>query len=231
MAGWRGHLSYIADNGNVRGMEDFVVRTAPDGARSMTVTCRILDTDVWRACVLAVDAGFRPTEAYVRVTEAGCELGSARFVFGARAAQADTVDGRGTPGHSVVDLDGRVEGFGAHPVAADSWHVATLDLSKTGMAQTVTPFFACSLSYNGADAPALVRNDLNLTVHGRETVTVPAGTFACLHFSIDDSFRPPERQRRYHVWCSDDGHFHFVKGRAFGFKPTLYVLDRWEAIP
>lgn len=230
MNGWRGHISYIGANGVVRGEETFTVHVAPDGRRTMTVNCRILDTDVWRDAVLTVDQAFAPVDAYVRIRERGRDLGAAWFWFGPRGLTADTIGPDGARQRRQIDLDRRAVGFGAHPVASDSWHVASLGTENVGVAQTAAPFFVTSTSYNGAEPPLPVRNDLSMTVHGRERIVGPDGEVECFHFELDDSFRPPDRRRRYHVWCTADGHFHFIKGAALGYMPTTYVLDRWEML-
>jgi hypothetical protein len=67
---------------------------------------------------------------------------------------------------------------------------------------------------------------------GRESVTVAAGVFEALHFrfgqdggwAADDPLKHPT----YHLWCTADGEYVFLKGHVTGYMQTRYELVEFE---
>jgi len=63
-----------------------------------------------------------------------------------------------------------------------------------------------------------------VTLVGRETLTVKAGTFAALHFRFGEVHGLPEEHPVYDLWVTADGHYTFLKGAVGGYMMTAYEL-------
>jgi hypothetical protein len=199
---YRGKVLYVGDTVGERGREWFTVTVHGDGRRTMRAVCEIDDTEVLRDVTYSVDREWRPLDAFVRLIVKDTFMGSGWFRFADGYAECETFTaGAGRLSQRMLTI-GRAPSFGAHPVACDIWHLPQFD-HGTGPGRRVFPgVLMSSLLPNGASGPLLEfypGGGLPIRFHGRERVTVPAGSFETLHFSFDREGRPPQ-----HCWCTED---------------------------
>lgn len=214
------------------GFEEFSIARQADGGRSLTVHCELaFGTDhVIRDTQLTVDAAYQPVEAYVRILNHGVPTGSAWFRFGEDLAECEGFSRAEGRISQRMAIERPMRGFGIHALMGDGWLVAGFPFARGA---GYTHFLGGrnllhSLHHFGATGPRLEASPSGLTYCGEETVTVPAGTFAChrLAFTGMTNAHPP-----YHMWISADGDFVYVRGEAEGYMDSLFVLERLEGDP
>jgi hypothetical protein len=216
-----------------RGREHFTIIVHGDGKRTLTAHAEIDDPpNVLRQVVTSVDADWTPTDAFVRLSVGDKFMGSTWYRFGPGLAECEgwtTAQGRFRQEFSPKL---KVSTLGAHPIQGDAWHLNGYDLSKGPGRQVLPLIMMTSLDHRGATGPNLVSRDLTLNFVGRETITVAAGTFDALHFKygVNDDYdsEDPSRHPPYHVWCTSDGDYVFLKGAVAGYMKTYYELQWLE---
>ena len=222
-----GRIAYrSASTGALWGIEDFTITRDADGGRTLMVQCEMRHGDeaVVRFTTLAVDAGFQPVEAHVRILNHGRHTGSGWFRFTETQAEAETAslaEGRLTQRRTITRP---LRGFGIHALVGDGWLAATFPFDKgPGHTHHWGPSLLHSLHHFGATGPMLVTSTSGLRYEARETVTVPAGTFDChcLSFQGMTNNHPP-----YRMWISAAGEFLYVKGWVDGYLDGLFELEQ-----
>ena len=129
-----------------------------------------------------------------------------------------------------VDYDGRIEGFGTHPLVGDGYLTRCMDVARGPHRRSLRVFLP-SPDHRGATPPMISEVRIDLEYVGEETVTVAAGTFACRRFRfIDESetgmggkAHPP-----YDLWVTADDDSIFVQGGVGGYMQTWYELVELE---
>jgi hypothetical protein len=155
-----GRLAYLDAAGNPTGRELFSISVHGDGSRTLRAQCEMDDDALVRDAILVLDAGARPAEAFVRVVENGTASGSAHFT------DLSAHDYFGT--HALIN-DGWVSFAGAHLADGESVVVRGL---------------ACSHQANGGGAPKPMPSEALLTRIGAEALTVAAGRFETVHWTV-----------------------------------------------
>ena len=180
-----------------------------NGRAIQRALCRIArpGLDVERDSVMAVDANWRPTEAFVRIETAGQFTGSAWYTFSATQAEcaADTTgEGRVT---YRQPLNGPFS-FCCHALVGDAWMIAVGDPGHDG-ARESWDLLTSTLNKSGASGPALAYIPYGIERIGRETMTVAAGTFETIHYRCgrtDGVGGIADAPFDYHMWVTDDAH-------------------------
>ncbi|MBM3506038.1 MAG: hypothetical protein FJX65_19565 [Alphaproteobacteria bacterium] len=221
---YRGKILYIGDTLGERGREWFTVTVQEDGTRTLRAHCEIDDaeinhTRVLRDVIYTLDKQWRPLDSYVRITVNKAFMGSAWFRFSEHLVECE--------GYSVgegrfsqrVETERWVRVFAPHPVICDVWHMAGWDWKNPAKTQTWPTIMSSPLP-NGASGPLIGVVDFATRYHGKERVTVPAGTFDCEHFSFPLEDRPGSTPE--HLWYSGPD-MDFVKIR-WDFAKTTYEL-------
>ena len=83
-----------------------------------------------------------------------------------------------------------------------------------------------SLDHRGATPPMISELTIGCQYHGKEEITVKAGTFMCHHFSYIDEvgFNEGVKHPPYEIWlCEDD--FIAVRASVTGYMQTYYELE------
>ncbi|MDA1059332.1 MAG: hypothetical protein O3C65_11650 [Proteobacteria bacterium] len=206
-----GRLDYMYDTpeqrGTKLGFEDFSITRFADGRLTQRAFCRIArpGLDVERDSVMAVDANWRPTNAFVRIETSGQFTGSAWYTFSKTDAEcaADTRgEGRVTYRRA---LDGPFS-FCCHALVGDAWMIAAGDPGKDG-ARVPWNLLTSTINKSGASGPALAYIPYGIERVGRETITVAAGTFETIQYRcgrIDGVADIADAPFSYHMWVSDD---------------------------
>jgi hypothetical protein len=186
---YRGVVRYaIGEREN--GREIFDVTVQPDGLRTLRAQCEIDDARLMRDVTATLDANWLPVVAFIQLTIAGRFAGATWYRFSDREVVAE--------GYTRFELTEPVDAFGTHPIHGDAWNLARL--RRNGGRRIASPRFTSSFASNGSTGPALVRlprNHIAYALVGKETVTVPAGTFETEHFTMN----VVPREKVNHIWA------------------------------
>jgi hypothetical protein len=188
-------ISYVGDNVGERGREQVLVTKHADGSRSMQAHCEIFDSQILRQVTLSVDPNWYPLDASVRLSIGDEFIGSGWYWFGDVSAECEAFSVENGRVSQRLPVAGRVPFFIAHPVASDLWLLGAFDRNGDNL-QTISGGMMCSPLSDGASTPLLHQMDLSIEYLGKETVTVPAGTFETDHFCFLIKDKPSE-----HLWC------------------------------
>jgi hypothetical protein len=230
----RGTILYTSHKpdryGQERGREYFTILKHEDGRRTLNVHAEIDDApNVLRLVTTSVDADWNPTDAFVRLSVGDAFIGSSWYRFNDRFAECEGFTVKEGRFHQHFDIDRPVATLGAHPIQGDAWHLNGYDLSKGPGRQILPLIMMSSQDHRGATGPTLIPRDLALNFIGEEKVTVAAGTFDALHFKYgvneDYETEDPTKHPPYHVWCTADGDYIFLKGQVAGYMKTYYELQ------
>jgi hypothetical protein len=228
-----GRIAYRhRSDGREWGFEDFTLTRDAAGGRCLAVHCEMaFDAEhVVRETVLSVDAGFQPLDAYVRILNHGMPTGSGWFRFGDDEAEGESFTAATGRLSQRMLIEKPMRGFGVHALMGDGWLAAGFPFER-GAGHT--HFLGArnllhSLHHFGATGPRLEISASGLTYTGMETITVPAGTFAChrLVFTGMTNAHPP-----YTMWISADGDFLYVQGVVEGYMDALFQLEQLTGEP
>lgn len=226
----RGRISYRHRNDQAEwGFEDFTLTRDAAGGRCLSVHCEMaFDAEhVVRETVLNVDAAFQPLDAYVRILNHAVPTGAGWFRFGDDAAEGESFTRDQGRISQRVPIERPMRGFGVHALMGDGWLAASFPFER-GAGHTHflgNQNLLHSLHHFGATGPRLEISASGLTYIGRETISVPAGSFDChrLAFTGMTNAHPP-----YHMWISADGDYLYVQGVVEGYMDSLFVLEQLE---
>lgn len=214
---WRGELEYRGDRG-LRGVEHWSVTVEEDGSRTLSARCRMFDSQLERWVVHSVDHDFQPLRSFVTHRKQGEFLGEGWFRFTPGLLMGDShLAGEGDL-HQEIRIDGDLDYFVPHSVAADAWITPCYDLARGGW-QEIRNGYASSLRADGATGPLIEHHrGLRITLVGEESVTVPAGNFDTRHFVVSARQGVEE-----HLWVTRDAAATLVRLRSDRLA-TSYVL-------
>lgn len=215
---YRGTVSYLTDNIGAMGREMFYVTIQPDGTRTMRATCELHDDRLLRDVVATVDKNWYPLDAFVRLTIHEATAGSAWFRFTTSKAECEAMTAKEGRVRQEFEIDERVRELGTHPVHADAWGLAQVDRNNP-QPQAPSLRFSTSTQPDGGSGPLLVPSTgrkLRRYI-GRETITVPAGTFDVVHFQDMFPDKPPAE-----LWVTPED---YVPVRVqWSFRKQTYEL-------
>ncbi|MCA3254284.1 MAG: hypothetical protein INF91_01545 [Alphaproteobacteria bacterium] len=157
-----GRIAYLDAAGAPTGRELFSISVHADGSRILRAQCEMDDDALVRDALLVLDPALRPVEAFVRIVESGRAVGSRHYPE-AELAGADF--------------------FGTHALLNDAWMALLGTGLADGESRTLTGF-ACSHQANGGGVPALLPSTVTLTRIAAEPVTVAAGAFDTVHWTL-----------------------------------------------
>jgi hypothetical protein len=220
-----GRIAYRRREGELWGEETWSLTRDRAGNRCLTAHCEMAfgNDDVVRDSILAVDAGFQPLEAYVRILNHGVPTGSGWFRFADREAEGESFSTDAGRLSQRMAITRPMRGFGIHALMGDGWLSATFPFDK---GEGTEHFFGRNLIHSlhhfGATGPKLEVSTSGLRYETRETVTVRAGTFDCYRVAFVGmtNAHPP-----YVMWISADGDFLYVRGVVEGYMDSVFELE------
>ena len=173
-AEWVGKIAYTQlSDGAYRGEESWRMSVHPDGSRTMRITKRIDDTQLFRDVVLRVDGRLRPIDSYQSLWKDGRHRGSAFYVVDGEFMRATVNAPNGILTQSVPVPE--KFSFVARPQAALGWHFWYFDFDRGGV-QTTTMY---TLDRDGLGVGSILASvdEVEVALIGEEQVTTSAGTF------------------------------------------------------
>ncbi len=228
----RGRIVYLRNSDrHCWGFEDWTLTRTPDGVRTLSVHCemRFGIDDVVRDTLLSVDRDWHPVDASVRIINQGELIGTGWFHFTDTSAECESWTREQGRISQKVAISKPMRGFGVHALMGDGWLSATFPFDQgPGHAQYWEDALLHSLHHFGATGPYIHRSTSGLCYVGEETVTVPAGRFAChrIQFVNMTNQHPP-----YNMWISADGDCLYVKGVVEGYMDSVFELTELSGEP
>lgn len=226
----RGRVEYRQTGSNTLwGFEDWSITRGADGLRVMAAHCEMTlpsgdgaHQNVVRDSVLSVHPDFHPHDAFVRIMREGEVTGTGWFRFTDSEATCESWTRDEGRISQSIPIERPIRGFGIHAVQGDGWLAATFPYHKgAGHRQFFGRNLLHSVHHLGATGPMITTSGSGLDYVGRETITVPAGTFDCHHVAFVGltNAHPP-----YDMWVSADGDFLYVRGVVSGYMDSTFEL-------
>lgn len=212
-----------------RGREYFSLTVQQDQCQVLHAHCEIDDEPaVIRDIVLSLNPESYPLDCHCRLTVGHKFEGSGWFKFSENKAQCETFNQRDGRISQSIDLERPIRWLGTHPIVADGMGCKAFDLKQGLGKQLFKDMALTSPDHRGATGPMLFTLGYGLEYLGEKTITVPAGTFDCHHFSFTDTAEGlPEEHPKYEVWCTKD-HYITVAAQAGGYMLTRYELVEYS---
>jgi hypothetical protein len=214
--------------GQERGRERFAFTHHSNASVTIRATCEIEEPDptVLRDVIYSLDPQGRPKDCLLRLTVGDAFMGAGFFRFGADFIECESYGpGIGRVSQRVT-LETPIDGFGTHPIVTDGYFLGRQDWSQTQRRSYI--MYVPSPDHRGATAPLLAPVRIDGVYKGRETVTTPAGTFACQHLQFEDPGGGMGDHPVYDLWVTDDEDAIFVQGGVGGYMQTWYELTWLE---
>lgn len=225
---YAGRIDLTEPGGQSAEYERFLLTVNPDGSRTLRTLTRSPKGDLLRDVNQMVAADWRPIEAMGRLFYQNKAHGTVlRRVVGDKLqsmvwTQGGPIDAAefDAPPHMLV---------GFHPIFHDVWKMSYLDTSHTEMQDIL--IHTVSHTWNGSSLGHGRKINGKARYDGTQTLSVPAGTFACERFVWQTSFG-----KILHLWRTGPHHL-FVKilvaeGEKAGSTYELAALETqkimWE---
>jgi hypothetical protein len=209
-----------------RGQERFTFTRHSDGAVTLRATCEIEEPDptVLRDVIVSMAPSGAPQDCLLRLTVDDRFMGAGFFRFGTDFIECESYGPSIGRVSQRVSLEAPIDGFGTHPIVADGYFLGKQDFSQ----ETRRSFrmYLPSPDHRGATPPILAPVGIDGVYLGKETVTTPAGTFACKHMQFVDPGHSgfSADHPLYDLWITDDERSLFVQGGVGGYMQTWYEL-------
>ncbi len=192
----RGLIGYFR-RGVKTGQEYFAISTFTNGARTLRAQCEMWDDTLLRDVTFAIDADYRPLDAFIRLAQHGQFVGSSWFRFGESFVECEAHTAREGRISQCMEWDGWPICFGTHSLITDGWHAKHWQGSDPALLRSPVSSHAA----NGGTGPLIATTEFQLRHQGDEAVTVPAGQFHCRHFTIGFQTYSP-----IHFWVTGTQH-------------------------
>jgi hypothetical protein len=219
--------------GEVRGREDFTFTVHSDGKRIFRALCEIEEPapTVMRDITYSLDEHDMPMDCFVRLTIGDKFMGAGLFIIGDGVVQCESYGPSIGRVSQTRKIEGPYDGFGTHPIQGDAYISKKLDISRGPHKHQLRTFLP-SIDHRGATPPMIAEANMELSYIGDETITVPAGTFACRHFRFTDEHAGMASDKGAHpdydMWVTADEDAIFVQGGVGGYMQTWYELAELE---
>jgi hypothetical protein len=196
----RGEIRYIYEargRDEPFGREWFSWTEHEDGQRTLRAQCEIeagfvAERSVLRDVTYSLDERYRPLDCFVRLHRSGQFLGAGWFNFTDQTAGGTALRAEVGLVSQSIPLTRRSPSVGAHPLVCDMLHCMSFDHSSSQKAQMSHGVMMTSNELDGCSGPFLSPHDLKIAFLGKETVTVPAGTFETEHYRFPSEGFPEE---------------------------------------
>ena len=231
----RGKINYVSHQKGEPiqyGSERFTYTWQEDGQWTIRSLCEIQSgvvrkRHVVRDVTYSLDRDFNPVDCFVRLHQDGDFLGSGWFRFGEDFAECESINKLDGRIQQRFELQRRAPSFGPHALTCDITHCAKYDHSSSEKIQPANGVLMSSLEHDGCSGPSLSKIDFKIEYAGRESVTVPAGTFDADHYIFHLEGTLPDEHPTEHVWCLPDD-FVFVKIMVGGYMNSTFELAELE---
>lgn len=189
--GWHGEIGYFDASGARTGRELFSLSRHGDGSRTLRAQCEMDDDDLVRDSLLMLAPDGKPSEAYVRIVEAGTPLGSGWYRFAGGEVEAHVLEPGCPPVLQSIRLPDEILFFGSHALANDAWLARLAETLPKGSSARLDNLVTCSLQANGGGVPAIHVTAARIEYVGDTEVEVAPGNLPCRHYRVGYGDYPP----------------------------------------
>ncbi len=226
----RGKINYISHQKGEPfeyGREWFTYTWHEDGQWTQRAICEIepgpvRDRHVIRDVTYTLSKDRRPLDCFVRLHQDGAFLGTGWFRFTDKVAECEVFNTTMGRVSQRYELSEPPLSFGAHNLTCDVTHCARYDHNSGVKVQPAKQILMSSPEHDGCSGPLICEIEFGLEYIGRESTTVPAGTFETDHYVFRLNNHPDE-----HVWCLPDD-FVYVKIEVGGYMNSTFELVSLE---
>lgn len=179
-----GRIDYRHDRLGETGREWFSVTVLESGDRTVRAHCEMDDERLLRDVVYTVDRGWKPQDAYVRLSRNGHFVGAGVFRFGERHIEFDgetAAEGRLCQRVAVPQWP---PVFAPHPIVCDGWQAAAFDHARSERIQSLRSCANSSPLAHGGSGPMIGLVDKRLEYVGETVTTVSAGSWSTRHYRV-----------------------------------------------
>jgi hypothetical protein len=233
-----GKAIYLTGQGAERrefGREWFSVTRHLDGQCTLRAQCEIdagiiAPRSVLREVIYNTDERYYPVDCYNRLHADGKFLGAGWMRFTEHEAECETLSATHGRYSQRVALERPARSLGSHPLSSDALHLPRFDHARGERIQHQPDVWMTSLEHDGCSGPLLGSLPLDIEYCGRETVTVPAGTFETDHYRFlisSATGAAPREHPTEDVWCTPDDYL-FVKATVGGYMDATFLLVEFE---
>lgn len=220
-----GRLSYLKKStGQERGREDWQLTRNRNGSVTLRSLAMTDDSKIVRDVVFTRGKDGRPADAFIRL-QIGDKLigtGCFRIENDKLVVVADSSD----TGHVIQTLNVPTDAFSivTQALMLDGWAIFSYDRARGG--EQLRTFYNAAIRWNGSGSmggPLGRVETFRLNMIGEEEITVPAGTFKAVHFTIEyDERKAPTS----HFWVA--GEDKILLRCDLGEMDHEYVLTSWK---
>ncbi len=182
---YKGRISYINEESQEFGFEEFRGTVYEDGTRILRAMCVMNHVNLVRDVTYSMQEDFSPIDCFVRVSSDGRFIGSGWFRFTDDHAEGEIVNADMGRVSQRFETPGRVRLFGSHPIVVDSLKARLVKAERPGELQRIENAYSSSLVINGASGPMMAPKQYDMFYRGPRTVEVGAGQFDTEYFDWD----------------------------------------------
>lgn len=179
-----GRIDYRHDRLGETGREWFSVTVLAGGDRTVRAHCEMDDERLLRDVVYTVDLGWKPQDAYVRLSRDARFVGAGAFRFGDRHVEFDGETSAGGQLRQRVAVPHRPPVFAPHPIVCDGWQAAAFDHARPERIQPLRSCANSSALAHGGSGPMIGLVDKRLEYVGETQTSVPAGAWSTRHYRV-----------------------------------------------
>lgn len=177
-----GTIAYLNKAGHEWGRERFS-DTVHGTSRTRRAECEMDEAHLFREATWTLGPGWLPREGFVRNTRHGETIGSCWY-----RVEGDRVECEGiTADHGRVSrrlqAQGPIQHLGMHPLCGDAITAMARGTDEPGVERSIV-CAANSVAYLGDEGLDVLLISPLVAYIGAEQITVPAGTFDALHYTI-----------------------------------------------
>lgn len=170
-------------SGTVRGEERFHISVHPDGSRSVMAVSRYGPRDIQRQSLYRINANLRPVDASLQWWIEGQWRASGSITVDENTLTASSRGPSGASSHQIDIADPFA--ILPHQLSPDAWRTLVYNRSVGG----TQPLTMYDLDPLAEESDGLLGKitEQRFEYKGQVTVSVPAGTFICDHFRLEDA--------------------------------------------
>ncbi|MGV3513078.1 MAG: hypothetical protein ACO1OX_13850 [Novosphingobium sp.] len=186
---YAGKVAYLNASGEEWGRERFAGSVHRNG-RSLRAVCEMDDARLLREASWSVSESWRPKEGFVRNTRDGKTIGSCWYSVNDTIVECEGFTADAGRISKRIEASRPVDFLGMHPLAGDAITAMVRGITQPGAERTLL-CAANSMAHLGDEDLTVMFVEPMVAYIGAEQITVAAGTFEALHYTIRWSDKVP----------------------------------------
>jgi len=186
---YAGKISYLDNAGREWGREEFSGSVHARG-RSLRAVCEMDEARLLREVSWAVTETWRPREGFVRNVRDGQTIGSCWYSVTGEMVECEGITAEEGRISRRIEAARPIDFLGMHPLTGDAITAMVRGTDQPGQEQTLL-CAANSMAHLGDEGLSLMLVEPVVAFIAHEQITVGAGTFDALHYTIRWSDQVP----------------------------------------